>query len=110
MDWSNAILPSNEMNGYLGYPHKPGFKVQKTSRQAAEEITSKAKTLQKKILELLVNLPAGATPDQIAEYLEESILSIRPRMSELKAQGKIKDSGLRGKTAFGKSSIIWQTI
>jgi hypothetical protein len=48
-----------------------------------------------------------SSPDKMAELLGESILSIRPRFSELLALGRIEDTGERDRNASGKSCKIW---
>lgn len=109
----NAVLVEYDRglpHAYLGYPNNPGYQAQETSRQAALEIAPKAKQIRNLVLKALQNHAMGATPDTIAEELRLSILSVRPRFTELKLKGKIADSGRRGKTDSGKSSIVWIAI
>jgi DNA-binding transcriptional regulator GbsR (MarR family) len=47
------------------------------------------------------------TADEVAEAIGESILNVRPRVSELAKQGRVRDSGLRGVTASGHSAAKW---
>lgn len=89
------------------YPNSPGFKVRDTSRQAAIDIKPKAEALRKQVLELIRESVFGASPDRAARELGVSILSTRPRFSELHAKGLIIDSGRRDLTESGKPSIIW---
>lgn len=96
-----------DMPEIYSYPDQPGFQNTDTSKAAAESVKSKAPALRKQVLEALCNHVFGATPDTIANELNESILSIRPRITELKLKGLIEDSGRRGKTDMGKASIIW---
>jgi len=49
-----------------------------------------------------------ATADEIANALGISILTIRPRVSELRRMDKICDAGMRRKNASGKSAIVWK--
>ncbi len=51
--------------------------------------------------------PEGATADEVAYALKYSILTVRPRVSELYKLGLIVDSGLRRKNASGKNAIVW---
>ena len=89
------------------YPHVPGWKARETSRQAAEDMKPKAPTVRNKILGLLT--PALAlTADEAAEMLGLSILTVRPRFSELALDGKLVDSGHRRRNGSGKSAIVWR--
>jgi hypothetical protein len=49
-----------------------------------------------------------SSPDKMADLLGESILSIRPRFSELLALGRIEDTGDRDRNVSGKSCKIWR--
>jgi predicted transcriptional regulator len=49
------------------------------------------------------------TADEIADMLRKSILSVRPRVSELNSRGLIWDSGRRRKNQSGNSAIVWTT-
>lgn len=48
----------------------------------------------------------GLTADEIAEISGESVLSIRPRVSELKSIGVVADTGTRRKNASGRSATV----
>lgn len=89
------------------YPNTPGWKERQTSKDAAEEIKPSAATYREKCLRIVEQASAGLTPDEAAEILNVSVLTIRPRFSELSAQNKIKDSGVRGKNTSGKRAIVW---
>lgn len=87
----------------LGYPHAPAFRAgSDTSFAAAESVD--AKTLQRLVLTELRKGPG--TPDEIAERLRIDKLSIRPRCSELKALGRVVDTGDRRRNANGKSAAV----
>ena len=47
------------------------------------------------------------TADEIAHKLNRSILSVRPRVSELRRQGEIRQSGARGKNESGLTASVW---
>ncbi len=90
------------------YPKAPGWKAQDTSRQAAHDITAKARSIREHVLVLLdLAGPAGLTSDECAERLGLSVLSVRPRFSELYATKDIEDSGFRRLSDFGKPQIVW---
>lgn len=90
------------------YPDQPGFKASGTSEQAADKIRSTAKTLRDQVLRTFQQTPGGLTADAVADRLGKSILSVRPRVSELRRQGEIRPaSGQRGKNDSGMSAIVW---
>jgi len=91
------------------YPDRPGTKSEiDTSVAAAESMAAKASTLRAKVLELLrVN---ALTADECAAHLGEDILSIRPRLSELRAKNQIKDTGTRRKNKSGHKAAVWSAI
>ena len=86
------------------YPDIPGRAPVDTSIEAADAVEGKAATLRGKCLEALGN--GGKTADEVAATLGESVLTIRPRMTELKAMMKIKDSGVRRKNASGRKAAV----
>lgn len=49
-----------------------------------------------------------STADELAEKMRASILTIRPRVSELARDGKITDTGARRPSISGKPSIVWK--
>jgi hypothetical protein len=66
------------------YPESPGFKEGTTSRDAARAILSRAETLRHLVMaEITAAGRSGLSADQVAARLGESVLSIRPRLSEL---------------------------
>ena len=91
----------------LAYPDSPGFKAPGTSEEAARSMRVSAKALRSRALVTLRDYPFGLTADQVAEKMCRSILSIRPRISELKREGKITDSGIRRKNDSGKNAVVW---
>lgn len=88
----------------FGYPTSPGYRATDTSFAAAESVD--AKTLQRLVLNELSKAPA--TADEIADRLRIDKLSVRPRCSELKALGKIADTGVRRQNASGRSAAVFQ--
>src|SRR5581483_7193353 len=77
------------------YPSQPGFKVHGASEEAARHVAGAASRLRADVLAELRRWPAGRTSDEIAIDLRRSPLSVRPRMSELKAMAKIAATGER---------------
>lgn len=89
------------------YPKSPGFKVTDTSREAAQKMQPKAINMRLDCLEALQG-EGAMTADEIASLLHESILAIRPRITELNKMGLIKDTGERRKNASGRNAIVWR--
>jgi predicted ArsR family transcriptional regulator len=92
------------------YPQLPGWKEPTTSRDAALAIYAPAKNLRERVLTLLQSLAPddGLTADQIAVRLQRSPLSIRPRVSELAAAGKVRQTGHRSKNESGMTAHRWR--
>ena len=72
---------------------------------AAMPAASDAAKLRERCLAILKS--REATADEVAEIMGKSVLSIRPRISQLAAAGLIYDTGRRGKNNSGHSAIIW---
>ncbi|MDB5688456.1 MAG: xanthine dehydrogenase accessory factor [Sphingomonas bacterium] len=93
----------------FAYPHAPDAQDRDTSRAAAAEIAPKAGRLLLLALGVLER-SNGLTADQVAARLGLSILSIRPRCTELSRLGKIRDHGERRRNVSGKNAIAWAAI
>lgn len=85
-----------------------GFKGRDTSAAAASSIGSKARTLRRLVLDLIKDHKNGLTADECASHLNESVLAIRPRVSELSSYGLLVDTGGRRENASGKKAIVWK--
>ena len=84
------------------YPNRPGFKQYGTSQEAADAIEPHVDTLRGKALAVIRTAgPHGLTADEVADVLGKSVLSIRPRISELLLFELIERNGQRRKNASG---------
>jgi predicted ArsR family transcriptional regulator len=92
----------------LIYPDAPGFKVSGPSEQAAEAMGGTANKMRAAVLAQLALYPGGATADEVAKDLSLSVLSVRPRVSELNRTGKIRQTGARRKNDSGMTATVWQ--
>jgi predicted ArsR family transcriptional regulator len=92
----------------LIYPDAPGFKVSGPSQQAAEAMSGIANRVTAEVLAQFALYPGGATADEIAKALNLSVLSVRPRVSELKRTGKIKPTSARCKSQSGMTATVWR--
>jgi hypothetical protein len=91
------------------YPEAPVHKALGASQESAIKVASRAETLRERVLARLGQFSDyGLTADECAAYLDESILSIRPRFSELVAMGKIVSTGKRRANDSGHSAIVWR--
>ena len=91
------------------YPLTAGYKQNSTSKEAAKKINSRAANLRTQCLDIIKRKGSyGATPEEVAALLSESILSIRPRFTELKLLEYIVDSGIRRKNNFGSNTKVWR--
>lgn len=95
------------MTDLFTYPHAPGAQDRDTSRAAAAEVD--APQLRGRAL-AVVEKSNGMTADEVAGKLGLSILSIRPRMTELARLGKVRDSGQRRPNASGRNAIVWAPV
>lgn len=88
------------------YPELPGFKASGTSEQSAAAINEDAASLRAMCLEC-VQLHGDMTADEAAEKLKRSVLSIRPRFSEMLRLGWIFDAGKRRPNISGHKATVW---
>ena len=73
---------------------------------AARMDTASAMVLRLLCMEILRE--RNCTADEVAQLLSRSVLSIRPRISELSRQGLIRDSLKRRPNASGHNAIVWE--
>lgn len=99
------------------YPDRPGWKEPTTSRDAAERVEPTAKVRRDEVLAVYrAAWPAGMTADEVAAKLGRSVLSVRPRVSELRKKGDVmpvmaeprpSTKPLTRKNESGASAIVW---
>lgn len=90
----------------LTYPAVPGSKVSGPSQQAAEAMKPTAATLRAHVMAVLER--GDKTADEVAGAMRESVLSVRPRLSELHTLGAIEDSGVRRPNSSGRNATVWR--
>lgn len=102
-----ASRPREHSRNLARYPGQPGFKAPGPSEEAAAKVASTASRLR---AEVLGEIRAGGpgTADEIASRMQRSPLSIRPRLSELKAAGKIIATGERRRNESGMTATVWR--
>jgi hypothetical protein len=89
----------------MKYPDEPGWKEGDTSREAAESMSLRAVKLRKQCYDVIRQYP-GHTADEIADLLDESLLAIRPRISELRRMQYVRNHG-RGCNRSGMAAHRW---
>lgn len=98
---------SNQLSLNLSrYPDAPGFKKSGTSSDAAKANEGRANKL--RLLALAEIAKEALTADEVAERLGKSVLSIRPRISELSAQNLIEETGERRFNDSGHKAAVWR--
>jgi hypothetical protein len=89
------------------YPDFPGSKVSGPSEEVAKAISTIVGTLRDRVREVIIKNSDGITADEIALELNRSVLSIRPRVSELRRLGEICQAEARGRNESGMSASKW---
>ena len=102
----NAQLPMFVDDDAPQYPNAPGWKEPTTSREAAESLTNAA-SIREQVYDLISQSRTGLTADEAAAKLRLSVLTVRPRCSELVADNRIEDSGRRRLNVSGKQAKVW---
>src|ERR1700722_3667582 len=95
----------------MRYPHSPGFKSRGTSSLAARRIAPHAEALRDRVFAFLkANYPAPFTADEVADRLDESFLSVRPRLSELRRNALIEPTTERRANKSGMMARCWRAV
>ena len=76
-----------------------------TRQSAREDALKRARMLRESVFQLLKR--EALTADECATRLGETVLTIRPRVSELNKAGRIVDSGKRRTNVSGKRATVW---
>jgi predicted ArsR family transcriptional regulator len=84
-----------------------GYRARDTSFEAAQAISPSVATWTAKVLAAL-ETHGDLTPDEAADKLRVSVLTVRPRFTELCEAGRIVDTGLRRPNANNRKTIVWR--
>tara|TARA_R110001592_G_scaffold350801_1_gene647240 strand:- start:262 stop:657 length:396 start_codon:yes stop_codon:yes gene_type:complete len=91
------------------YPYKAGHRGVRTSIISANDTNKKLSRLKKQVLiELGKVYPKGLSTTQLADKTKISLLTVRPRTTELKLQGLIIDTEKDRKNDNGKPEIVYK--
>lgn len=77
------------------------------TRHEARPAPQAAATLRELCLRHVHASPAGATADETAAAIGSTPAAVRPRFTELKKAGQIRDSGGRRRNDSGKRAVVW---
>lgn len=88
---------------------EPGWKEPTTSRDAAKALMGRSHHLRDRCLTAIRSAGrAGLTADETAAMIGETVLAVRPRITELLANKKVERTGERRKNASGVSAAVWR--
>lgn len=79
-----------------------------TSVLSAQAISSKAEVCREEVIEILRVMGNPLTASEIAELSDYPELTIRPRLTELKNDGRVVDSGVRRPGNYHRPMIAWR--
>ena len=86
------------------YPHAAGWKDPATSREAAASLNAASI---REIVRKCVLTYGPMTTDECATILGLSVLTVRPRFSELRALGCLRDTTERRRNISGRKAVVW---
>ena len=93
----------------MGYTEEGvGYQHRDTSRAAADDSQGKKANLREQVYKLMLKATIPLSTEQVASMLKRPYVSVQPRLSELSNEKRVKDSGNRGMTQWGKSCILWE--
>lgn len=87
----------------------PGWKGTDTSKEAASGVKLSAARYRTMTFNMLRE-HGPMTADEVAKALNLSVLTIRPRVSELRNAGRIADTGERRKNISGRNAAVWRAV
>lgn len=92
------------------YPSEPGYKATatETSRTAAAAMKPTVEMQRQECMEQFRH--GDLTADEVASRLGRSVLSVRPRISELNVEGRIEATAARRRNGSGKSAVVWRAV
>lgn len=91
------------------YPATPGYKVPGTAKSAARAVSGRAENMRLRVLGAILKAGhAGLTADEAAAAIGETVLAVRPRVTELAERGKIEKTGARRENASGLKANVWR--
>lgn len=88
-----------------------GYQQTDTSRQGAEFNKEGKLTIRDKVKELFVNTDKlKMTVEEVSKAMSSPEVSVQPRITELKNEGILQDSGFRRMGKWGTERIVWELV
>jgi DNA-binding transcriptional ArsR family regulator len=107
-NWGRGNLPPFFFTKENHMPYtKEGTGYQNTDTSKAAMPTSPS-TIRADVMLTLRRSLEPLSVEAVAEDLSKPLVSVRPRLTELKNAGLIEDSGERGLSQYNKKIILWQ--
>jgi hypothetical protein len=92
------------------YSETPGFKEPTTSRAAAHAVSASAPLLRERVLAAIRSADErGMTADEAAEAIGETVLAVRPRVTELAKTSRIVPTDERRPNISGLKARVWRS-
>ena len=91
----------------MPYHETIGYQRTETSFNAAVRAAVNARNVRDRVAAVLAER-GPMTADEIAAVLGLSILTVRPRVTDLNKAGRIEDTGARRQTGSGNAAIVWR--
>jgi hypothetical protein len=92
------------------YGGLPGFKEPTTSRDASRAVATFSSLLRERVFAAIRAAGRdGRTPDEAAADVGETVLAVRPRVTELAKAGRIVKTGARRKNVSGLLAKAWRS-
>lgn len=85
-----------------------GYKAHGPSQEAAEDQDSRSCIIRSLVLDCLKQASHPLSADEIADLIGIDFISVRPRVSELHHEGKIRDSGTRRPSRYQRLVTGWE--
>lgn len=87
-----------------------GFQKTDTSAAGAEQIGARAPSIREAVLDYLRAARKPKTTYEIAEGVKRRYAVVQARVTELKNEGLVRDSGERKISQFGAPNIAWEAV
>ena len=92
-----------------GLPMHPPRRARAPKRVDAVVVAGEdSRSASQRVLDAIKKQPG--TAEQIANRINEPLLNVRPRCSDLVRRGLIRDSGRRGTSMGGQLATVWEAL